>query len=101
MNKVVKLNDGLEVEIEIDESQARHISFDKKIDTSIEDISDFLSKIIKPISNTYKELNKTVIISETKVTLGVKISIEGGFILAKSTAEAHIQVEMVMRGSNA
>jgi hypothetical protein len=100
MNKIVKLKDGLEVEIELDENQAREISLDNKIESSIEDINCFLSKVIKPISNTYKQLNKEVNISETKVTLGVKIGVEGGFILAKSTAEAHIQVEMVMRESN-
>jgi len=100
MNKIVKLKDGLEVEIELDDNQAREISLDNKIEASIDDISGFLSKVIKPISNTYKELNKEVKIFETKVTLGVKIGVEGGFILAKSTAEAHIQVEMVMRESN-
>ena len=100
MNKIVTLKDGLEVEIELDENQAREISLDNRIESSIEDISGFLSKVIKPISNTYKQLNKEVNISETKVTLGVKIGVEGGFILAKSTAEAHIQVEMVMRESN-
>ena len=100
MKKIVKLNDGLEVEVELDDTQARQISLDKKIDTSIDDISGFLSKVIKPISNTYRELNKEINIAETKVTIGVKIGIEGGFILAKSTAEAHIQVEMVMRKSS-
>ena len=100
MKKIVKLNDGLEVEVELDDTQARQISLDKKIDTSIDDISGFLSKAIKPISNTYRELNKEINIAETKVTIGVKIGIEGGFILAKSTAEAHIQVEMVMRKSS-
>lgn len=100
MNKIIKLNDGLDVEIEIDETQARQISFENKINTSIEDIDIFLSKVITPISNTYKELNKSVNISETKVIIGIKFGIEGGFILAKSTAEAHIQVEMVMRESH-
>ncbi|PHR95165.1 MAG: hypothetical protein COA68_17555 [Oceanobacter sp.] len=100
MNKIIQLKDGLKIEIELDDKQAREISLDNKIESSIEDISGFLSKVIKPISNTYKELNKEVNVFETKVTLGVKIGIEGGFILAKSTAEAHIQVEMVMRESN-
>ena len=98
MNKIIKLKDGLEIEVQLDETQARQISLDKKIDASIEDISGFLSKVIRPISNTYRELNKEVKISETKVTIGVKIWVEWGFILAKSTAEAHIQVEMIMRG---
>lgn len=100
MNKTIELKDGLEVEIELEANKAREISLDNKIDASIEDIQGFLSKVIKPISNTFRELNKEVNIAETKVTLGVKIGVEGGFILAKSTAEAHIQVEMVMRESN-
>lgn len=100
MNKYFKLDDGLEIEIDLNENQAREISLDKKIDTSIDDIKYFLSKVIRPISNTYRELNKEVTISETKVTLGVKVGLEGNFILAKSSAEAHIQVEMTMREGN-
>ncbi|WP_153914010.1 CU044_2847 family protein [Shewanella sp. TC10] len=97
MNKIIKLKDGIEVEVEIDEHQAREISFENKVNTSISDMKDFLTQVVKPISTTYKELNQTVGIAETKVTLGLKVGLEGSFILAKSTTEAHIQVEMVLR----
>lgn len=56
-----------------------------------------MTKIIKPISNTYKELNKDMSIYSAKVTVGVKISVEGNFILAKSSASANIQVEMTLK----
>lgn len=98
MNKIINLKDGICVEVEIDDQQAKEISFQNNtVSTSIEEVNDFLIKIIRPISDTYKSLIQDVNISETKVTLGVKIGVEGGFILAKSTAEAHIQVEMTIR----
>ncbi|MBW0278875.1 hypothetical protein OCF84_02950 [Shewanella xiamenensis] len=97
MLKIVKLNDGLEVEIEINEKQAREISSTKIVDSSIQEIQEILSRVIKPISNTYKELNKEVNISETKVTLGVKLGIEGNFFIAKSSTEAHLQIEITLR----
>lgn len=100
MIEIFELKDGVKVEVEIDENVSRNISCSKKIDASIEDIGGVLLKVVKPISKTYKELNKDINISETKVVLGMKFGIEGGFVLAKSTVEAHIQVEMTMRDEN-
>lgn len=101
MTKIIKLNDGLEVEIEIDENQAYEISDNGVINSSIDQIQGLLKKVILPFSNTYKELNKDMCIESTKITIGVKIGLEGNFILAKSSAEANIQVEMSLRPNNA
>ncbi|WP_321471637.1 CU044_2847 family protein [Halarcobacter sp.] len=97
MTKILKLNDDIDVEIEIDNNQAQEISNYTKVDTSIKEISLLLNKIMSPITNTYKELNKDVNMESAKVTVGVKIGIEGNFILAKSSANANIQVEMTFK----
>ncbi|QBF83776.1 hypothetical protein EXU30_14555 [Shewanella maritima] len=99
MNKVVELEDGLELEVFIPEDDARLISSGSKVQARIDDIQALLSKVITPISNTYKELNKSVSIAETKVSLGVKLSMESGFVVAKCSSEAHIQIEMTLRES--
>lgn len=101
MLKTIKLADGIEVEIEVDEDRAHEISDNKTVDTSISQIQTLLTKVIKPISNTYKELSNNVEISEAKISLGVKIGIEGNFILAKSNASANIQVDITLRPTNA
>lgn len=97
MIKNIMLNDGIEVEVELDESKAYEIADGDIVDSSIEKIQTFLTKIMQPISNTYKELDKDMSLESAKVTLGVKIGLEGNFILAKSNTEANIQIEMTLK----
>lgn len=101
MVKIIKLNDGLEIEVEVDEHQALQISDNGIVESSIDKIQTLLTKVMQPISNTYKELDKDINMESAKVTIGVKIGIEGNFILAKSAAGANIQVEMTLRTTDA
>jgi hypothetical protein len=100
MTKIIKLNDDINVEVEVDERQAQEISDYSDVNTSIDKIDSLLTKIMKPISKTYKELNKDMSIDSAKVTVGVKIGVEGNFILAKSSASANIQVEMTLKSTH-
>lgn len=97
MTRIIKLDNDLEVEVEIDEYQAQEISDGKIVDSSIDKIQMLLSKIMQPISKTYRELDKEMSMESAKVTLGVKIGLEGNFMLAKSSTEANIQVEMTLK----
>lgn len=99
MNQVIKMDNDFMVEVELDAHQAQEISSSDNmmINSSIDKIQDFLIKIIKPVSNTYKELNKEMSIDSAKVKIGIKIDIEGNFILAKSSASANIEVEMTFK----
>lgn len=101
MIKIIKLKEDIEVEVEVNDVQAHEISDDGVVESSIDKVQSLLTKVMLPISNTYKELDKDVCVSEVKVSIGVKIGVEGNFILAKSTAGANIQVEMTMRPTNA
>lgn len=101
MIKIIKLSDEVEVEIEVDENQAIEISNNVTVDSSMDKIKDLLSKVMQPISNTYKELDKDMSIESVKVVVGVKVGVEGNFILAKSSAGANIQVEMTIGQKNA
>lgn len=101
MIKIIKLNDDIEVEVEVNDDQAHEISDDGVVDASIDKIQSLLTKVMRPVSNTYKELDKDVCMDSVKVSIGVKIGIEGNFFLAKSTAGANIQVEMTMRPTDA
>lgn len=100
MTKIIRLNDNIDVEVEIDDKQAYEISDNAHFNTSIDQIQVLLKKVMQPFSNTYKELSKDMNIDSTKISIGVKIGMEGNFILAKSSAEANIQVEMTLRPNN-
>jgi len=97
MTQIISLNDGIDVEVELDDNVAREISYKDSVDSSIERIHELLSKIVKPISNTYSELSQSTEIESTKVAIGIKVGVEGNFILAKSSAGANIQVEMILK----
>ena len=98
MQEVIELEDGVKVEVNINENSIHEISANGGVvNSSIDKLQSLLKKVMKPISNTYQELNKDVNIESTKVTVGVKIGIKGDFILASSSADAHIQVEMTLK----
>ncbi len=97
---LIKLKDGIEVEVELKENQVMEISNNINVDSSLEQLQELLSKIVKPISNTYKELNKDISIESAKINIGIKIGVEGNFILAKSSAGANISVELTMKAKN-
>lgn len=97
MTRIITMQDGLDVEVEIDNTQAQEIADNRVSDYSIDGIEKFMTKLIKPISNTYKEMNKSMSIESAKVSVGIKIGIEGNFILAKSNAGANIQVEFTLK----
>ena len=97
---LIKLKDGIEVEVELEENQVMEISNNINVDSSLEQLQEILSKIVKPISNTYKELNKDMSIESAKINIGIKIGVEGNFILAKSSVGANISVELTMKAKN-
>ena len=100
MNKVIELSGGLEVEVEISEDEVFEISNNSAVDSSINKMSELLTKAISPVSDAYKALQDNNTIESTKVTVGVKFGASGNVFVAKSSAEANITVEMVIRPKN-
>ncbi|PML08711.1 hypothetical protein BCT86_07995 [Vibrio breoganii] len=100
MNKVIELSDGLEVEVEINEDEVFEISNGSTVDSSINKVSELLTKAISPVSDAYRALQDNNTIESTKVTVGVKFGASGNVFVAKSSAEANITVEMVIRPKN-
>lgn len=94
MIKNIKLKDGVEVEVLVNDDQAIEIADGSIVNSSIDKVQELLIKVMKPISNTYQELSKDIEIENAKVTIGVNVGVEGNFILAKSSAGSNIKVEM-------
>ena len=96
MNKIITLDDGIQVEVEVDESQAMEISDHDLVNSSIDKLKTLMNKIGEPIADSIVELGQNINIESTKITVGVKVGVEGNFFVAKSTGEANIQVEMTI-----
>jgi hypothetical protein len=100
MDKIIKLSDGIQVEVEVSSQDAHLISDKAIVDSSINKIQSLITAVCSPIGQTFKSMANDIDIESTKVTIGVKVGIEGNFILAKSSAGANIQVEMTLRKQN-
>ena len=100
MLKTIKLKDGFDVEVDIDDRIEHEISFNKTLDISIKNITEMIGKITDPICETFKRVNNRSEIDSAKVSFGININIEGGFVLAKGSTGANIQIEMTMRLQN-
>ncbi|GAC20968.1 CU044_2847 family protein [Paraglaciecola arctica] len=100
MDKIIKLSDGIQVEIEVSDEEAQLISNNTTVNSSINKVQSLIMAVCTPIGKTLKEISNDIDIESTKVTIGVKVGVEGNFILAKSSAGANIQVEMTLKKHN-
>ncbi|WP_300179152.1 CU044_2847 family protein [uncultured Aliivibrio sp.] len=97
MNQVIKLNDGIEVEIELNDNDVMEISHNSTIDSSIDKIEHLLNRVIEPINNAYLNLKDNITIESAKVNVGIKFGASGNVFVAKSSAEANISVELTIK----
>ena len=102
MSKSIINEDGIWFEVDIDNNQEyiMEISSSQNTIKSINQISDILLRLTTPIKNTYNELNKDMYVESAKLTVGIKVGVEGNFIVAKGNSEANIVIEMSMRPKN-
>lgn len=100
MNRIITLENGLQIEVEVNENQALEISDNDFVDSSINKIQSLLKEVCTPIASTLNELKDSLNLESTKITIGVKVGVEGNFFIAKSTGEAHIQVELTLGKNN-
>jgi len=95
MQKMIELKDGVKVDVNISDRDAIEISGNKVVESSLSNIQGLLKKVVQPVCNTYQELSKDMNIDSAKVTIGIKIDVEGNFILASSGIETHLLIKRV------
>lgn len=97
--KLIELEDGTLIEVEVSEDEAQQISgsFAEKVSGTIERIEPFLLNACEPILSAWQKLNEKVKVAETEVTLGLSFEGEGNLYLAKSKAGANLTVKLVLR----
>lgn len=99
MKNIIELQDGVLVEIQAAENYSeKKISSSKLRETSLSDLKPFLKKVLAPVASSYQELKEDISLESAKVTVGIKIGFDGNFILAKTSTEAHVEVELTIKG---
>ena len=99
-SKLIELEDGALVEVEVPENKAQPIAggaADKIKDATIERIKPIILKVCKPLSEVWKELNKDMHIEQAEVELGLGFEAEGNLYITKAKGNANLVVKLTLK----
>lgn len=98
-HKLIELNDGTLVEIEIPGDQVEQISggMAEKVNTSLESLKPLLVNTCKPVAEVWEELNKDMKIDSAEIELGISFEGEGNLYIAKASAKANLTLKLIIK----
>ena len=96
MSKIITLENGLSIEID-DNLDSYEISEQEIPKSTTEKLSNLINALITPVNQSFANLKEHVDLESAKLTVGVKVGMEGNFFVAKSTGEASFQIELTVR----
>ena len=98
--KLIKLQDGTLLEVDIAPGEAQQIaggSVAKKVEATFSNIKPTLISACRPITEVWKELNKDMQVSQAEVEIGLSFSVEGDVYIAKSKVDANLKVKLTLK----
>ena len=99
--KLIELEDGLMMEVEVPQSEIEMISgggdMVEKVQSSMGTIEKMLLQSVQPIISTYNTLNQEVTLDSAEVEVGIGFSAEGNIFIAKGNANANLKVKLVLK----
>lgn len=98
-SKLIELEDGTLVEVEVPQDEIQQISggFADKVSSTFDKIQPLLTKICRPVNNVWRELNEEMSIEQAEVEIGLSFEGEGNLYITKSKAGANLTVKLVMK----
>jgi hypothetical protein len=98
-NKLIELEDGILVEVEVPEDQAKQISgsLADRVGTTFDKIRPVLVKTCRPIAAAWKEINQEMEIEQAEIQIGFSFEGEGNLYVTKSKAGANLTVKMTLK----
>jgi NTP-dependent ternary system trypsin peptidase co-occuring protein len=100
--KLIQLEDGTLVEVEVSEGQAQPISggYAQKISASFDKIQPILVRICRPLSAAWQEINQETRIEQAEVEVSLSFEGEGNLYITKAKAGANLSVKLVLKPNN-
>lgn len=97
--KLIELQDGTLVEIEVPGDQVEQISGSaaNKVEATIDKIKPVLLKVCEPINAVWQEMNKDMHIEQAEVELGLSFEAEGNLYVTKAKANSNLTVKLVLK----
>lgn len=98
-NKLIKLEDGTFVEVEVAGDEVQQISggLAKKVDTTLNKIKPVLLKTCQPIVAAVKELREDIDLEQVEVEVGLSFDIEGNIYVTKTKFGANVLLRMTIK----
>ncbi len=100
-SKLIRLEDGLLVEVEVTGSEVQQISggLAEKVDATMDKIKPVLLKTCQPIVAAVKGLREDVDLEQVEVEVGLSFDIEGNIYVTKAQFGANVLVRMTLKKS--
>ena len=97
--KLIQLEDGTLVEIEVPADQAQQISggFADKVSATFDKIQPILVKTCRPITAAWKEISREIHIEQAEIELGLSFEGEGNIYVTKTKASANLTVKLILK----
>lgn len=97
--KLIELEDGTLVEVEIPTQQVQQISggFTDKVNATFDKIHPILTRICRPITTAWQEISQDVDIAHAEIELGLGFEGEGNIFITKSKVSANLTVKLVFK----
>jgi len=99
-SKLISLEDGTLVEVEVSENKAKEISGgagEKLQGAAIDKIKPIILNACRPIAEVWKELNKDMHIEQADLELGLGFEAEGNLYITKAKGNANLVVKLTLR----
>ena len=97
--RLIKLEDGTLVEVEIPGEEIEEISggLAEKVKTTFEAVHPILVNSCRPVVKAWKELNQDLKVEQAEVEIGLSFTGEGNLYITKSTASANLKVKLLLK----
>lgn len=97
MKQLIEMEEGVLVEVEVEEPVATRASSRGgvvAVDRRIADVMGTLRAVVRPFASVWTELSREVEMNEATVTLSLGITGGGNFFIAKGETSANLEVEL-------
>lgn len=97
--KLIRLKEGILVEVEVPEEEATKISnrLADRVDSTVNAIKPVLIKLCVPIAEAWKEINQEMQIERAEIEIGFGFEAEGNIYVTKAKADTNFQLKLRLK----
>ena len=97
--KLIELEDGVFVMVEVSEDEARPISGGAadRVASSFDKIKPILKSACKPVAEVFRELNREMEVDQAEINLGLGFEGEGRLFVVSGKGKANVSVKLTLK----